>query len=269
MGSKAGVTRGGLAYRSEGREDGAAVLFCTSLGTTMALWERQAGALALGHRVIRFDTRGHGASTVVPGEYSIDQLGADALEVLDAADTPVAHVCGISLGGLVTMWLGVNAPDRVGRLVIANTAARVGDAARWTDRIAKVRLDGMGAIADLVMGTSFTPAFRAQEPATVERFRQMVSACPPEAYIGCCAALRDADLRGDISRITARALVVAGVRDSSTTLADAERIRASMPGATLLTLDAAHLTNIECEGAFTAGIESFFTSPEASSHVTE
>jgi 3-oxoadipate enol-lactonase len=253
--SVTGSTEGGLRYRVDGPSNGRVVLFVNALGTAMDLWEAQVGALADRFRVVRYDARGHGASAIPPGDYTIDDLGRDALSVLDAVAAPRAFVGGISLGGLTTMWLGANAPDRVDGLLVANTAARVGPEQRWIDRIALVRASGMRAVADLAMTAWFTEGFRTREPATVERFRAMVAASPPDGYLGCCAALRDADLRDDIDRIRARTLVIAGRQDPSTPLADAEFVAGRIPGARLAVLESAHLSNVECADEFTRQVE--------------
>lgn len=253
---------GSLRYRVDGPPEGPALLLCNGLGTTLELWDAQVDAWARDYRVIRYDVRGHGGSSVADGEYTIDALGRDALAVLDAAGAHAAHVCGISLGGLTAMWLGVNAPGRVNALLLANTAARIGTVERWTERIAKVRTEGMDAIADIAMGTWFTESFRQREPAVVERFRRTVASCPPEGYIGCCAALRDADLREDIRRVRARTLVVAGDSDQSTPVAGAEDLLMRIAGSRLLTLQSAHLSNVERAAEFTRHGNAFFASPD-------
>ncbi|HEY6360406.1 MAG TPA: 3-oxoadipate enol-lactonase [Vicinamibacterales bacterium] len=249
---------GRLRYRIDGPSEAPPVLLINSLGTTLDLWAAQVAALARKYKVIRYDARGHGGSSVPPGEYTLDDLGHDAVHVLDAAGTVAAHICGISLGGLTALWLGVHRSLRVRGLVIANTAARVGTPQRWTDRIAKVRTEGMHAIADLAIANWFTPAFRERDPGVVERFHRMVAACSPEGYIGCCAALRDADLRPAIGAIRAPSLVVAGDQDPSTPVAEVEAVCDAIPGATLLTLHAAHLTNVECADGFSAHAEMMF-----------
>ncbi len=263
MNSEVEIAGGRLHYRVDGPADGSAVLLINSLGTTMDLWSAQAAALSRRYRVIRYDPRGHGASSVPPGEYTIEDLGRDAVHVLDAAGVETAHVCGISIGGLTAMWLGVNRPQRLRSLVIANTAARVGTLDRWSERIDKVRHDGMEAIADLAIANWFTPAFRDREPGTIARFHQMVASCSPEGYIGCCAALRDADLREAIGGIRVPSLVVAGDQDPSTPLVDAEFIATAIHGSTLLTLNAAHLTNVECADSFSRHAEMMFSVADA------
>lgn len=258
MDGKVDIPGGHLHYRVDGPEDAPAVLLSNSLGSTLDLWSAQVDAWSTSYRVVRYDTRGHGQSSTPAGEYRIDDLGEDAVRVLDALGVSRAHVCGISLGGLTAMWLGVHRRERVSSLVIANTAARVGTTQRWVDRAAKVRNEGMTAIADLAISTWFTPAFREREPATIARFHRMVASTDPDGYLGCCAALRDADLRADIGRIAAPSVVVAGSVDTTTTVADAEAIRAAIGGARLVTLPGAHLTNVECASDFSRSVSEVF-----------
>lgn len=258
MDGSAGNGASRLHYSVDGPKAAPPVLLINSLGTTLDLWAAQVAAWSPGFRVIRYDTRGHGQSGVPAGDYTLDDLGNDAIRVLDAVGVQSAHVCGISLGGLTALWLGVRQPARVRSLVIANTAARVGTPQRWTDRIAKVRGEGMAAVADTIMPTWFSPAFRERDPATLTRFRDMVAAINPDGYVGCCAALRDADLRDEIGRIRASALVIAGDQDSSTTVADAEAIASAIRGSTMVTLNAAHLTNVERAESFSRHGEATF-----------
>ena len=255
---------GTISYQVDGPDGGPALLLINSIGTTRELWSREVPAFSRTHRVIRYDARGHGASSVPAGDYTIEQLGRDALAVLDAAGVGQAHVCGISLGGLTAIWLGINAPARVSGLVLANTAARVGTVQGWTDRIALVREKGMSAVADLAMPIWFTPAFRERDPETVHVFRAMLQSCPVEGYLGCCAALRDADLRPGVAGITAPTLAVAGDTDVSTPVASLEYLRDTIPAARMVTLEAAHLSNIEQSEAFTDAVLQFLTATQAS-----
>ena len=250
MQDSVGIGSDRLHYRVDGPVGAPAVLLINSLGTTTELWSAQVAAWSPHLRVIRYDTRGHGRSGVPPGEYTLDQLGDDAIRVLDAVGVEAAHVCGISLGGLTAMWLGVRHARRVRGLVVANTAARIGTAERWADRIAKVRNEGMTAVASMMMPGWFSPAFRHREPAAVARCHEMIATTSPDGYAGCCAALRDADLRAEIGRIHAHTLVIAGDQDGSTTVADAEAVASAIRGLTLVTLESAHLTNVECAAAF-------------------
>ena len=256
---RVGTGDASLYYRIDGPDDGPPVLLINSLGSALDLWSAQVEAWSNRFRVIRYDTRGHGQSGVPQGEYSIADLGNDAVRVLDALGIERAHICGISIGGLTTMWIGSNRGDRVRSLVIANTAAKVGTPERWIERVARVRNEGLTAIADLNMTTWFTPEFRAKSPETVRRLHRMVASSNPDGYIGCCAVLRDTDLRPGLKRITAPALVIGGSLDATTPVADAEFIREQIPGALQLNLPSAHLSNVECAAVFSRMAGAFLT----------
>ena len=184
-----------ISYMVEGPLERPALLFINSIGTTRDLWQQQVPALVGTYRIIRYDARGHGSSSVPPGAYTIEQLGRDALAILDAEDARQAHVCGISLGGLTGLWLAIHAPDRVASLIVANSAARIGTIESWNERIAMVRERGMQGAADMAIPRWFSQEFTRRHEDLVERFRSMVAACPQAGYLGCCAALRDEDLR--------------------------------------------------------------------------
>lgn len=268
MSDNTAMTVGGrLRYRVDGPDDAPALLLSNNLGTTLEMWDPQIAEWSRTYRVIRYDTRGHGGSSAPAGDYAIDDLGRDALAVLDAAGATTSLVCGISLGGLTALWLGVNAPGRVVALIAANTAARVGTVERWTERIAKVRGEGMTAVADMAMGMWFTQDFRRREPGVVAGFHQMVAACQPEGYVGCCAALRDADLREEVRGIRTPTLVVAGELDTSTPPAGAEDIRSRISGSALITLPSAHLSNVECAREFTQQAGAFLAASRRTMHV--
>ena len=246
-----------INYTVEGPEDRPVLLFINSIGTTRDLWLSQVPVLGDTYRLIRYDARGHGSSSVPPGDYSIAQLGHDALAILDAEGARQAHICGISLGGLTAMWLGVNMPDRVSSLILANTAARIGSVQSWTDRIALVHERGMGEVAELAIPRWFTPGFRQRHEEIAAQFKTMVAACPTAGYLGCCAALRDEDLREAIANIRCPVLVVAGSTDEATPLEGMRFIHERIAGSTMLTLDAAHLSNVEQSDAFTSAVMEF------------
>lgn len=246
-----------ISYSVEGPAARPVLLFINSIGTTRDLWSPQVPALVGTYRIIRYDARGHGTSAVPAGNYSIEQLARDALAILDAEDVKQAHVCGISLGGITAMWLGVHAPDRVSSLILANTAARIGSVESWTDRIALVQERGMRAVAELAMKNWFTPAFHQRRPDVVASFRTMVESCPATGYLGCCAALRDEDLREAISQISRPVLVVAGHTDVPTPPEALAFIHQQIKGSKMLTLDAAHLSNVEQADAFTSAVMGF------------
>jgi 3-oxoadipate enol-lactonase len=243
-----------ISYSVDGVANAPVILFINSIGTTRELWSRQVGALGDRYRVITYDARGHGRSSAPAGEYTIEQLGRDALAILDAERAAAAHVCGISLGGITAMWLGVHAPDRIRTLTAANTAARIASVPFWNDRMAFVREKGMGALAEATMPRWFTDGFRAREPQTIQRFKTMVETCPQVGYLGCCAALRDEDLREAIASIRCPVLAIAGRTDAATPPEGLQFIHEKIAGSTLVTLDAAHLSNVEREQEFTAAL---------------
>ena len=246
-----------ISYTVDGAASAPALLFINSIGTTRDLWSRQTAALANRYRVITYDARGHGRSSVSEGDYTIAQLGADALAILDAEHTAAAHVCGISLGGITALWLGVHAPDRVRTLTAANTAARIASQQFWTERIASVKEKGMAPLADLTMPRWFTEAFREREPETVQRFRSMLASCPTTGYLGCCAALRDEDLRQSIAAIRRPVLTIGGRADAATPPEGVQFIHQQIAGSQLVLLDAAHLTNVERADEFTMALDEF------------
>lgn len=246
-----------LAYRLDGPPAEAALLLSNSLGSTADMWAEQMAPLAVRLRVIRYDTRGHGESDAPHGDYTIEQLGRDALAVLDAVGAERAHVCGLSLGGVTAMWLGVHAAARVQSLVLASTAARIGSPQMWNERIRQVRTAGTESIADAVMARWFTEGFRRARPDLVSTYRAMLASCSADGYAGCCAALRDADLREDILHITAPTLVIAGESDPATPPSDGEAIRSRISGARMVTLHASHLANVEQPDAFNENVLTF------------
>lgn len=251
-----------LNYRVDGDPHANALLLSNALGTTHAMWQPQLDALSSMFRVIRYDTRGHGASDAPAGGYTIDELGLDALAVLDDAGARTAHICGLSLGGLTAMWLGVHAPDRIASLVLASTAARIGNAVLWQERIELVRTAGVASLADAAMGRWFTNSFRTAHPDVVARYHAMLASCPAQGYASCCAAIRDADLRAAIAAITAPTLVMAGTHDPVTPPAEAEAIRTRIQGARVTLLDAAHLSNVEQADAFNESVTAFIRQHE-------
>jgi len=246
-----------LSYTVDGPADSPAILFINSIGTTRELWSRQVAPLSGRRRVITYDARGHGRSSVPDGDYTIAQLGQDALAILDAERITSADVCGISLGGITAMWLGINAATRVRTLTFANTAARIASREFWIERIKFVHTQGMAALAEATMPRWFTDGFRTREPETIEQFRTMVATCPPVGYLGCCAALRDEDLREAIAAIRCPVLAIAGRVDPATPPEGIQFIHEKIAGSKMVTLDAAHLTNVERAEEFTGALAEF------------
>lgn len=246
-----------LHYAVDGPVRGPAVVLSNSLGTDFHLWDGIIARLATHFRVIRYDTRGHGGSTGKPEDYTIDELGRDVVELLNFLKIDRAHVCGISLGGLTAMWLAINAPDRVNRIMPCNTAARLGTVEMWNARIETIRDGGMAAIADATMERWFSATFRSKNKALVAATRQMFLQTHAPGYMSCCAALRDADLSAKVGSIKAPTLVIAGACDPVTPPSDGLWLEENIRDAKYLELKAAHLSNVEQPDAFLAAMVSF------------
>jgi len=240
----------------------ASVVLSNSLGTNLSMWDLQVPPLTRHFRVLRYDTRGHGLSAVTPGPYTNEQLAGDVVRLLDVLGIERAHFCGLSMGGMVGMWLGAHAPGRVGRLVLCDTAPQIGSAEFWRGRISSVLDGGMAAITEVILERWFTPGFRSRAPEAVERTRQMLLQSPPQGYAACCAAVRDANETPTLDRIRARTLVITGAQDPATTPADGRLIAARIPGARYVELEASHLSNIETAPEFNQTLLEFLTSPE-------
>jgi len=255
---KSGEAR--IHYALEGQSGAPALVLSNSLGTNYSMWDPQLPELRKKLRVLRYDTRGHGQSSLTPGPYSIEQLGRDVMALLDALDLDRVHFCGLSMGGMIGMWLGANAPERLNKLVLCNTAAKIGTSEVWNARIEAVRKNGMKSVAAAVVERWFSPAFREKPPATVSSTLKMLEAANPEGYAACCAAIRDFDFREQLSRIRVPTLVIAGAHDPSTPPADGRFLADQIQGAQYAELDAAHLSNIEAQDRFNNEVAKFLNS---------
>lgn len=234
-----------LHYTIDGADDAPVLVLGSSLGTTGEMWQPQLAALAASYRVVRYDHRGHGGSPGPAGPAHLADLGGDVLALLDRLGAARAHLAGLSLGGMVAMWLAAHAPDRVDRLALLCTSTRFGTAEMWTQRAATVRAGGTVAIADTTLGRWFTPGFAARHAGVVAWARRQLATTPAEAYATCCETLATADVAADLAAITAPTLVVAGADDPTSPPAEAERIAAGIAGARVAVVpDAAHLANV-------------------------
>jgi 3-oxoadipate enol-lactonase len=234
-----------LAHRFDGDPAAPVLVLSGSLGSTLAMWDPQL-SLAERFRLLRYDHPGHGGSPPAEGPLTIDDLGTGVLDLLDELELERASFCGLSLGGMVAIWLASRAPERIDRLVLCCTAPRLGPREFWEERAALVRREGMAAVADTVVERWFTPRFRETQPAVVDRHRAMLLATDPESYARCCEAIRDLDLRDDLQKIAAPTVVIAGAEDPSTPVEHAETIMAGIAGSRLVVIpDARHLANVE------------------------
>lgn len=239
-----------IAYRFDGPEDAPILLLSNSLGTHMGMWEPQIAAWAKYFRVLRYDQRGHGLSDAPAGAYSMDRLGRDVLELLDALDIKAVNFCGLSLGGMVGQWLAIREPARVRRIVLANTSSFMGPPSTWDNRIASVLSDGMAPLAEASVARWFTDAFRIRGKDAIADIEAMLLGTLPGGYAGCCAAIRDMDMRRTVKLIESPTLVIGGTLDPATPPPHSEALAQNISGAELVMLEAAHLSNVEQPALF-------------------
>ena len=249
-----------LNYELAGRDGAPVIVFTGSLGTDLTMWQPQSDRLGESFRTLRYDMRGHGASEVPPGPYSMADLGTDLIALLDGLGIERASLCGLSIGGMISMWMAAHAPERVHRLVLCCTSAQLGPPEAWTERAATVRAGGVEAVAAGVLGRWFTSGFAAAEPGLIARMRGILTATPPEGYAGCCEAIAEMDLTPELPSIAAPTLVVAGEEDPATPPEHGRRIAELIPGAGFETVSpAAHLAAVERPDLTTAMILRFLS----------
>jgi 3-oxoadipate enol-lactonase len=248
-----------LHYRLDGPADAPVIVLANSLGTALELWDGQIAALARTFRVLRYDMRGQGASSLSTLPVDVPGLAGDVLALLDATKAATAHFLGLSLGGMVGLWLGVHTPERFKTLMLANTAALIGTRASWNARIEAVERSGVGAIAETVLDRWVTPGFRARAPESVEKLHRMLLATNRAGYIAACAAVRDADLRGSVAEVRVPTLVITGEMDTATPPAGGRWLVQQIAGARHVELEAAHLSNVEAESAFNQSVVGFLS----------
>ena len=244
-----------LHYTLDGAAGAPVLVLAHGLGLAAGMWDAQIATFATRFRVLRYDARGHGASSVPSADSTIDDLGRDAVALLDRLGLARVHFCGLSLGGMTAMWLGIHAPERIASLVLANTAAQIGTREMWDTRIATVNGHGMTAISDAAVGRWIMPPFVARSAPVVSELKSMFERTPAAGYASCCAANRDADLRDAIVRIRAPALVVSGTHDVATPAVEGQWMAANIFRSGYVELPTAHLSNVEMPDVF-AGLVS-------------
>ena len=247
-----------LKYEFRGKRGSPALAFSGSLGTDLTMWLPQAEVLKPHFCTLRYDIRGHGSSPVPPGPYSMDDLGSDLVALLDRLGIERASLCGLSIGGMISMWVAAQAPERVERLVLCCTSAQLGPRESWLERAALVRADGVEAVADAVLGRWFTPEFTRAHPDVIDRMRAQLVATPREGYAGCCEAIANMDLTPVLPSITAPTLVVSAAEDPSIPPEHGRRIASLIPGARFeLVENARHIASIEQADLITSLIDGF------------
>jgi 3-oxoadipate enol-lactonase len=234
-----------LAVVDAGRPAGPPIVWLGSLGSAMAMWDRQVAEFAATRRCLLLDHPGHGASPPASEPLTIDVIAADVLDALDRIGVGRADFVGLSLGAMVSMSIAANSPFRVGRLALLCTSARFEAALPWHERAAVVRTSGTASVAETVVGRWLTPDYAAAHADEVAAFVAMVGHTDDESYARCCEAIAEMDLRPLLPAIGAPTLVVAGTADPATPPPHAAVIAAGIRGSKLESVDAAHLANWE------------------------
>ncbi|CAI2789219.1 3-oxoadipate enol-lactonase 2 [Serratia grimesii] len=251
-----------IDYRLDGRADAPLLVLSNSLGTTFDMWQAQLPVLSEHFQVLRYNQRGHGATPLPATSLQLTTLGQDVIALLDHLGIKKAHFCGISMGGLTGLWLNRYHPQRINRLVVANTAARIGSPEGWQQRAQQVRNAGLAPIAAASPARWFSEAFLQQQPEQVAPLVAGLAAGNAEGYAACCDALALADLRSEVALMTRPMRVIAGEQDPVTTVADAEFLVVNAPRAELHCLPASHISNIACPDLFNRSVVEFLTEKE-------
>ena len=246
-----------INYQTFGDTSKPAIVFSNSLGTNYSMWQAQIDAFESDFFVICYDTRGHGASEAPQGPYSIEQLGQDVIHLLDHLNVEKAVFCGISMGGLTGQWLAIHYPNRFYKVVVCNTAAKIGQENAWRDRATSVRSQGLEPIASTAASRWFTEGFVAKNPDVVATLSANLGTGSAEGYASCCEALAVADLTEQIKSIIIPILVIAGRQDPVTTVEDGQFILNQIPNAELFAINASHISNIEAAIEFNQIVRSF------------
>ncbi|MGH4035285.1 3-oxoadipate enol-lactonase [Actinomycetota bacterium Odt1-20B] len=247
-----------IAYRFDGDENKPVLLLSNSIGTDLHMWDGQVPALTEHFRLLRYDARGHGASDVPSGPYSLDRLGRDVVELLDALGLRRVHVLGLSLGGIVAQWLGIHVPERVDRLVLSNTAAYLGPANQWDRPIAELlEAPDMQVTAERFLHNWFPARMLRGDDEIVEGFRRTLLTTRREGVAGSWAAVRDYDLRRTAALIHNPTLVIAGEHDTVTSADHGKELAATIPGARFALLPTVHMANVERQAEFLDSVVAF------------
>jgi 3-oxoadipate enol-lactonase len=231
-----------------GKEKAPVVVLSHSLACSMVMWRPQLDLLEPYFQVLRFDTRGHGSSDAPAGSYTLEQLVDDTIGILDELDFDRVYWVGLSMGGMIGQGLALDHPDRIERLVLADTAAIIPDEAQpvWQERLDAVQSEGMPAVAESTLERWFTPRYLEQNPSEIDQIRQQILATPVAGYVGCSEAIRRLNYLNRLSAIQTPTLIMVGADDLGTPVAASEAMHAQIKGSQLVVIpDAAHLSNIE------------------------
>ena len=246
-----------LHYALSGPPAASVLILSNSLGTNFSMWDAQAHAFEQHFRLLRYDMRGHGQSSAPPPPYAVPDLARDILSLADSLSIPRFHFCGLSIGGMIGMSLALQAPDRLHKLALCNTAPKIGTLEFWNTRIQTVQSKGMKEVAGAVASRWFTPGFQQSSPEKVASAIRVLESLDPQGYVGGCTAVRDFDFRESVAQIRVQTLVLAGTHDPAATPADGRHLAEQIPGARYAELNTSHLSNIEAPVQFNDAVLAF------------
>lgn len=247
-----------MNYKLQGTPNSPVLIFSNSLGSEMMMWDELIPYLLPFFRVLQYDTRGHGGSPLTPNEgTTISELANDVIQLMDKLNIEAAYFCGLSMGGLIGQYLGINHPNRFKKIVLSNTGAKIGDDERWNGRIGTISKNGMQAIVDDTMERWFTEEFRSQNSERVAQTKAMFLRSHVDGYSNCCCAIRDADFREKLQSLSVETLVITGDEDPVTNVEQAEFLVSKIPNARLKVLHARHLAAAELPKEYAAVLIDF------------
>ena len=248
-----------LHYALTGPTSAPVLILSNSLGTNFSMWDAQAPAFEKQFRLLRYDMRGHGQSSAPLPPYAVVDLGRDILALADRLSLTRFHFCGLSIGGMTGMSLALQAPERLDKLILCNTAPKIGALEFWNARIQTVQSKGMKEVAGAVTARWFTSSFQQSSPAKIASAIRVLESLDPQGYVGGCTAVRDFDFRENVSQISTHTLVISGRHDPAATPADGQFLAEHISGARYVELNASHLSNIEDSANFNEAVLSFLT----------
>jgi 3-oxoadipate enol-lactonase len=247
-----------VAYRLEGAAGHPVVMMSNGLMTNMGMWNPTISALKDRFQILRYDTRGHGSTSVTPGPYSIELLADDAIGLMDALDIREAHIMGLSMGGMVAQQIGARYPNRTLSLLLCNTASEMPPRSLWEERLRIAHTQGVAALADSTIRRWFTASFIERSPQIIEKIREMILATPLEGYLSCATAIRDMAQTTLLLKIKAPTLIVTGRQDPATTVEQSMVLNRMIDTSRMGVIEnAAHLSNIEQPETFNREIRGF------------
>ena len=248
-----------IHYALTGDPSNPPLVLSNSLGADFSMWDAQAPVFAQKYHLLRYDMRGHGQSSSTAPPYSVPQLADDLAALADSVGIGRFHLCGLSIGGMIGMHLALYSPARLNKLVLCNTAAKIGTDEMWNARIDTVRNQGMAAVAKLTPARWFTPSFQSGHPDRVAASLRVLEALDLDGYIGGCSAVRDFDMRSEVSRIAVPTLVVSGTEDPAATPADGRYLAEKILGACYVELNTSHISSVEDPAGLNAAVLSFLS----------